>query len=223
MPSSRGALYPVRIRFALTAVGSGAVVASVDSTTLFVSSTAVPRGEWLVGRIGVPVPPGRYLWRVAVQEGEAGLVSPLDTIEVRAESGLALSDLVVGARTANLRWVRSPEDTVFFNPSGGHRVDVPLELFYEVLGVPSGERYRTEIRVTRPGGLGPIGRILGGGGAAITIRFEDQGVGTRIPILRTLDIRRLRPGTYTLEVTVEQGGQKVRRRSPFQVVGAPQP
>ena len=221
--SSRGTLYPVRIRFSLTDVVTGRVVASVDSTSLFVSSGNVPRGEWLVGRIGVVAPPGRYLWRVAVQEGEAGRVSPPDTVEVAAESHLALSDLVLGARTANLRWLRSAEDTVFFNPSGGHRADVPLELFYEVLGIPVGEHYKTEIKVSRPGGLGPIGRILGGRGSAISVKFEDEARSTRIADQRTLDLSRLRPGNYTLQVTLEQGGKKVRRRAPFQVVGAPSP
>ena len=221
--SSRGTLYPVRIRFSLTDIVTGRVVAAVDSTTLFVSSGDVPRGEWLVGRIGVAAPPGRYLWRVAVQEGEAGRVSPPDTVEVAAGSQLALSDLVLGARTANLRWLRSAEDTVFFNPSGGHRVNVPLELFYEVLGIPVGEHYKTEIKVSRPGVLGPIGRLLGGGGGSISVKFEDEARATRIADQRTLDLSRLRPGNYTLQVTVEQGGKKVRRRAPFQVVGAPSP
>ncbi|MEO7334703.1 MAG: GWxTD domain-containing protein [Gemmatimonadales bacterium] len=221
--SSRGTLYPVRIRFALTEVGTGRIIATVDSTTLFVSNAAVPRGEWLVGRIAVVAPPGRYLWRVAVQEGEAGLVSPPDTVEVGSAAQLGLSDLVLGARNANLRWSRSVADTVFFNPSGGHRADVPLELFFEVLGVPSGEHYRSEIKVSRPGGLGPIGRIFGGGGSAISVRFDEESHGTRNPIQRTLDIARLRPGSYTLEVTAEQGGRRVRRRSVFQVLGAPSP
>jgi len=221
--SSRGTLYPVRIRFSLTDIATGKVVAAVDSTSLFVSNATVPRGEYLVGRIGVPAPPGRYLWRVAVQEGEAGTVSPPDTVEVAAESHLALSDLVLGARTANLRWLRSAEDTVFFNPSGGHRADVPLELFYEVLGIPVGEHYKTEIKVSRPGGLGPVGRLFGAGGSEISVKFEDESRATRIADTRSLDLSRLKPGNYTLEITVEQGGKKVRRRAPFRVVGPASP
>ena len=221
--SSRGTLYPVRIRFSLTDLRSGRIIASVDSTSLFVSNGAVPRGEWLVGRIGVQAPPGRYIWRVAVQEGEAGRVSPPDTIDVATSTELALSDLVIGARTANLRWLRTSEDTVFFNPSGGHRTGVPLELFYEVLGIPVGEHYRTEIKVSRPGALGPIGRIFGAGGSAISVKFEDESRSTRIAGQRSLDLSRLRPGNYTLQVMVELGGKKVRRRAPFQVVGTPSP
>jgi hypothetical protein len=144
-------------------------------------------------------------------------------VEVGAESRLGVSDLVLGARSTNLKWLRSPEDTVYFNPTGGQRVDTPLELFYEVLGVPEGERYRTEIKVSRPGGLGPVAKLFGGGGAAITIRHEEVAGGTRIPIQQTLDIGRLRPGSYILEVTAEHGGQRVRRRATFQVLGAPSP
>ncbi|MBW8772375.1 MAG: GWxTD domain-containing protein [Gemmatimonadetes bacterium] len=167
--SSRGTMYPVRIRFSLTDIATGRVVASVDSTSLFVS------------------------------------------------------DLVLGARTANLRWLRSAEDTVFFNPSGGHRADVPLELFYEVFGIPVGTHYKTEIKVSHPGGLGPVSRLFGGGGSAISVKFEDESRATRMADTRSLDLSRLKPGNYNLEITVEQGGKKVRRRAPFQVVGAPSP
>ncbi|HVX89426.1 MAG TPA: GWxTD domain-containing protein, partial [Gemmatimonadales bacterium] len=221
--SSRGILYPVRIRFALTDAATGRPVASVDSTTLFVSAAPVPRGEWLVGRIGVPAAPGRYTWRVAVQEGEAGLVSPLDTVVVADESQLAVSDIVLGVTTSNLRWLRSTEDTVYFNPAGGYRPDVPLQLFFEVLGARPGEPYKTEIRVARPGGLGPIGRFFRGSGGGFSIRNEGPASGPRIGVARELNLGRLRGGTYTLEVTVEQGGKKVRRRSQFQVAGSAAP
>ena len=224
--SSRGVLYPVRLRFALVAEGSTRVAASVDSTTLFVSATEVPRGEFLVGRVAVPAPAGRYTWRVALQEGEAGTVSPTGTVEVGDEARFSVSDLVLGAASSNLRWVRGAEDTVYFNPSGGYRPEVPLELFFEILGLAPGAPYRTEIKVTRPGGLGPIGRIFGAGGSAISVRSADEATGPRIAVSRDLDVRRLRPGAYTLEVTVEQGGRKVRRRAPFRVEGPtvpPQP
>jgi len=55
------------------------------------------------------------------------------------------------------------------------------------------------------------------------VKFEDEARSTRIADQRSLDLSRLRAGNYTLQVTVEQGGKKVRRRAPFQVVGAPSP
>jgi GWxTD domain-containing protein len=219
VPSTRGTLYPVRVRFALTDLASGKVVHTTDSTTLFVSAQPVPRGEWLVGRVGVFVPPGRYAWRVAVQEGEAGVLSPPDTVTVIGSTEVAVSDLVVGAQNTNLRWLRTPEDTVFFNPAGSHRADLPLELFFEVGGIPEGESYRTEVRITRPSGWGPIGRLFSGGGS-ISVRFDEPSVGLRAAVQRTIDISRLKPGNYTLEVSVERDGRRIRKRHPFTVVPA---
>ena len=220
--SSRGTMYPIRVRFSLTDLATGQVVSTIDSTTTFVSAQPVPRGEWLVGRIGVWTPPGRYQWRVAVQEGETGILSAPDTVVVVGVRRMALTDLVVGSRSANLRWQRTPEDTVFFNPSATHRSDVPLELFFEVLGIPAGESYRTDVKVTRPSGLGPIGRLVTGGGS-INVRYTEESRGERTPIQRTLDLSRLKAGTYTLDVTIERNGERVRQRATFQVVVPPAP
>jgi tetratricopeptide (TPR) repeat protein len=222
VPSSRGTMYPVRVRFSLTDLATGRVVSTIDSTTTFVSAQPVPRGEWLVGRIGVWAPAGRYQWRVAVQEGEAGILSAPDTVVVVGPRQMALTDLVVGARTANLRWQRTPEDTVFFNPSASQRGDIPLELFFEVVGIPAGESYRTDVKVSRPSGLGPIGRLFTGGGS-INVRYTEESRGERTPIQRTLDLSRLKPGSYTLEVTIERNGERVRQRTSFQVAAPPPP
>jgi hypothetical protein len=69
------------------------------------------------------------------------------------------------------------------------------------------------------GGGGLFKKIFGGGGAAISLKFEEQGafpVGTSH---RTLNLRSLKPGTYTLEVSVDDGqGRMDRRSQEFQVV-----
>jgi hypothetical protein len=154
-----------------------------------------------------------------MQEGEAGVLSPLDTVTVIGSTEVAVSDLVVGSANTNLRWLRTAEDTVFFNPAGSLRADVPLELFYEIGGIPEGEGYRSEVKVSRPSGWGPIGRLFTGGGS-ISVRSEETSPGTRNPVHRTIDISRLRPGNYTLEVTVEREGRRVRKRHSFQIVPA---
>jgi hypothetical protein len=159
---------------------------------------------------------------VAVQEGEAGTLSAPDTITVVGDDRMALTDLVVGARTANLRWQRTPEDTVFFNPSSAQRADIPLELFFEVVGIPAGESYRTDVKVSRPGGLGPISRFFNGGGS-ISVRYTEESQGERTPVQRSLDLSRLKGGTYTLEVTIERNGERVHQRTTFQVVTPPPP
>lgn len=217
VPSTRGPLYPVRVRIAVTALPGGRTAAFVDTTTLFVSGHPVGREEWLVGRVPVPLAPGRYLWHMALQEGEAGARSALDTLVIPDGSALALSDLVLGAPTSGLRWVRAPGDTVWFNPVGALRADVPLQLFYEVLGLRAGEPYRTELRVTKPGGLGFLGRLFGRG-ASLTVRSEDRAPAGRATLQRALDLTRLAPGTYTLELSVAQGDARVRRRATFRVL-----
>ncbi|HSN16166.1 MAG TPA: GWxTD domain-containing protein, partial [Anaeromyxobacteraceae bacterium] len=191
VPSARGLLYPVRVRYALIDLATGKVAASVDTTTTFFSAAGVPKGEWLVGRVPLAVPAGRYVGRVSVQEGGAGMLSAPDTVVVPSRAALDLSDLVLGSRRTNLSWLRTPEDTVLFNPVGTFRADVPLQLFYEVFGVPAGATYRTEIKVIRPRALGPISALFGGGGSAISLRHDDQAYATRMPVLTGLDISRL--------------------------------
>jgi GWxTD domain-containing protein len=218
VPSSRGVLYPVHLRISLIDLATGRLAAGIDTTTMFGAAQPVPRGEWLVGRQELTLPPGRYRWRVALEEGESGVLSSPDTLEVAAPGELGLSDIVLGARHTNLTWLRSAEDTVFFNPVGTFRSGGSLELFYEVLGVPVGEAFRTEVRVSRPGGLRLFGR-----GSAITVRQGGESTGPRSAQAVTLDIGRLRPGTYTLEVTVERDGRQARRRASFTVVAPASP
>jgi GWxTD domain-containing protein len=218
VPSSRGVLYPVHLRISLIDLATGQLAATIDSTTMFGAAQPVPRGEWLVGRQELTLPPGRYRWRVALQEGEAGVLSPPDTLEVATPGQLGLSDIVLGARHTNLTWLRSAEDTVFFNPVGTFRSGGQLELFYEVLGIPAGGAFRTQVRVSRPGGIRLFGR-----GSAISVRQGGESAGPRSAQTVTLDLGRLRPGPYTLEVTVEREGEQVRRRASFTVVAPASP
>ena len=58
-------------------------MASLDTTRHFVAPAPVPDGEHLVGRVAVPVPPGQYQYRLAIQQGEeSGVVLPRDTVRV---------------------------------------------------------------------------------------------------------------------------------------------
>ncbi|HEX6615881.1 MAG TPA: hypothetical protein VF046_06205, partial [Gemmatimonadales bacterium] len=218
---NRGYLYSVRLRF-MAMDERGDVVASVDTTRNFVAQAPVPPMEHLVGRVAVPVEEGSLAYRVALQQGEeAGMVSPIDTVRTspEADTGPALSDLVLGSRTTNLVWEQAPGDTVYFNPLRTYRRGESMRLFYEVLGVPAGERYATQVAVKRgSGGGGILRRIFGGSGAAITVRFEEEATASR-GVQREIALEKLRPGAYTLEVTVtDRAGRKDRRTQQFQVV-----
>ncbi len=218
---NRGFMYTVRLRF-MALDEAGDVVASVDTTRRFLSPREVPAAEHLVGRVAVPVTEGRLTYRLALQQGEdAGMVTPRDSVRAvaRPSAGPSLSDVVLGSRTANLVWEQAPGDTVFFNPLRTYRSGESMRVFYEVLGIAPGERYATQVAVKRgTGNRTLMQKIFGGGGAAITVRFEEEATPSS-GVQREIALEDLKPGMYTLEVTVTDGaGRRDRRQQQFQVV-----
>ena len=198
VPTSRGQVYPVRLRFSVLDA-NGKSVASIDTTRFFLSKTPVPIKEHLVGRAEVNVPPGMHRYRVLVQQGEeAGLILPTDSVLVSSESRLAVSDLVLGRRQNNLGWIAAPEDTVYFNPLETFRRTDEMQLYYEVYGARPGTVLKTDV-VVRKGGSGGL---FGKGGSAISLKFEETAQGDVTRVNRTLDLSRLKAGTYTIGVRV---------------------
>jgi GWxTD domain-containing protein len=219
---TRGYLYSVRVRFVATDY-QGHVVATLDTTRHFVAPAPVPETEHLVGRVAVPVPAGRFEYRLAIQQGEeAGVVLPRDTVRVggAGSSALALSDLVLGNRSSNLVWKPSGGDTVLFNPLRIYKRSDEMQLYYEVGGLQPGTPYEVKLAVKKEGGGGGLFRkVFGGGGAALTLKFDAQATAPLESAHRGLQLDRLKPGNYVLEVTVADAeGRKDQRRQPFQVV-----
>ncbi len=219
---TRGYLYSVRVRFVATD-RLDRVVASLDTTRHFVAPAPVPDGEHLVGRVSVPLPPGRFNYRLAIQQGEeAGILLPTDTIRVGrpTSTSLALSDLVLGSRNTNLFWRRTAEDTVAFNPLRTFKKKEDMELYYEVEGLSAGTEYTVRIVVRRQGGGGGLLRkVFGGGSAQISLKFEETASFPITSTSRSLKLDKLKPGNYTLEVSVEDdSGRSDKRVRPFQVV-----
>jgi hypothetical protein len=219
---TRGYLYSVRVRFVATD-RLDRVVASLDSTRHFVAPAPVPDGEHLVGLVSVPVPPGKFNYRLAIQQGEeAGILLPTDTIRVGrpTATALALSDLVLGSRSTNLFWRRTAEDTVVFNPLRTFKKKDGMELYYEVEGLSAGTEYTVRIAVRKQGGGGGLlKKVFGGGSAQISLKFEESASFPVTSTSRSLKLDKLKPGNYTLEVTVEDDqGRSDKRLQPFQVV-----
>jgi GWxTD domain-containing protein len=221
---TRGYLYSVRVRFVATdAVGH--VVSSLDTTRHFVAPAPVPPNEHLVGRVGATVSPGILQYRLAIQQGEgSGITLPRDSVRVGPviPPSLSLSDLVLGSRTANLSWRRSPEDTVLLNPLRTYRRSDEMELYYELDGlrpIP----YTIELEVRKKGsGGGLFKKIFGGGGAALRLKFDEQATTPSAATHRTLQLSRLKPGNYVLVLLVtDADGRKDRRSQEFQVVEDP--
>jgi GWxTD domain-containing protein len=219
---TRGYLYSVRVRFVATD-RAGRVVASLDSTRHFVAPGPVPSSEHLVGRVSVPVPPGQFEYRLAIQQGEeSGVVLPRDTVRIGqpTASTIALSDLVLGSRSSNLLWHRTADDTVMFNPLRTFKRSEDMELYYEVQGMESGSPYTVRVAVRRQGGGGGLFRkIFGGGSAALSLKFDAHASALVESAHRTLKLEGLKPGNYKLEVLLTDGaGRKDQREQEFQVV-----
>ena len=201
----------------------GKVAASIDTTRHFVAPAPVPDGEHLVGRVSVPIHPGLFHYRLAVQQGEeSGILLPTDTVRVGqpTSASLALSDLVLGSRTTNLFWLRTPADTVVFNPLRVYKRNEEMQLYYEVEGLSAGTQYTVRIAVRKQGGGGGIFRkVFGGGGAQISLKFDERASFPVTSTTRTLKLDKLKPGNYTLEVEVEDAQKRSDKRAQeFQVV-----
>jgi hypothetical protein len=187
-----------------------------------VAPERVPAHEHLVGRVGTTVPAGSLRYRLAIQQGdEAGVTLPRDSVRVggTTPSALGLSDLVLGARSANLTWRRTPDDTVIFNPLRTYKRSEEMELYYEIEGLRP-TPYTVELEVRRKGSGGGIFRkIFGGGGAAIRLKFQQQATTPTVSTHRSLKLDRLKPGNYVLALTVvDAEGRKDHRFREFQVV-----
>jgi GWxTD domain-containing protein len=218
---TRGYLYSVRLRFVATDE-RGRVVSSLDTTRHFVAPAPVPPTEHLVGRVSTTVVPGSLHYRLALQQGEAaGVTLPRDSVRVgpTAPSSLSLSDLALGSRDANLSWRRTPDDTVLLNPLRTYRRSEEMELYYEIDGLQP-TPYTVELAVKKKGGGGGLfHKIFGGGGAAIRLKFQEQATTPQVSTHRSLQLSRLKPGDYVLEVmVVDAAGRKDRRTQEFQVV-----
>ena len=140
--------YGVRVR--LTALdGAGHAVASCDTTVAFELDRALARGQYLIGRVELPLPPGTWEWRAALSQGaDAGVVLPRDSVRVGAPGpALALSDLALGIRAASARWFPTPADTVLLTPFNLFLKGSEVELYYEAGGARAGTSYRHEIAV----------------------------------------------------------------------------
>ncbi len=214
--TARGQVYPVRLRFvAFDSVGHA--LASIDTTRFFLSRGPVPASEHLVGRAQVHVPPGVHRYRVLLQQGEdVGLVQPTDTVRVAKSPYLAVSDLVLGRRHSNLQWIATPEDTVYINPLETFHRTEDMQLYYEIYGAAAGTVLKTEVTVRKGSGGGGL---FGGGGRALSLKFEEPSQGDVDRLLREVSIAKLKAGTYTIEVKVTRpDGYTDRRSQQFVVV-----
>ncbi|HYC33558.1 MAG TPA: GWxTD domain-containing protein [Gemmatimonadales bacterium] len=209
---------PLRIRLVGLDEG-GRPVASAD-TSIAVGRPGRERGRWLLGRVEVPLSAGTYTWRAAVQQGDsAGTVLPLDSVRVADRGGPAvLSDLALGARSASTAWEPVPGDTVLLTPFDLFRAGAEAELYYELAGATPGASYRHEIAVYRVKGDddGEVERR-----PVVSLGFDEPARAALVRSHRTLQLARLKPGRYVVEVRLRgAGAESEARRRAFSIVRA---
>ncbi len=150
-PVAGGVEYSVRVR--LVALDrQGRSVATLDTTLVIRHQRQLTKNEWLVGRAEVILPPGRWSYRAALQQGDsAGVVLPQGSVRVSnsEEPSLELSDIALGSPGRAVSWITEGADTVLLAPSSLFRKGSEVELYYEARGATPGLVYRHEITVLR--------------------------------------------------------------------------
>jgi GWxTD domain-containing protein len=177
---------------------AGRPVIFADTTTVITLPPGAAGRYDMVGRVSLPLDPGRYRYRVALQVGDSiGRVLPTDSLLVGRFDGdsLVLSDLALGIRGRSAVWSPTPGDTAYFAPAVAFRPAEPVELYYEIYGLGAGDNY--ESRLTIRQGRRRLSTTAGEGSAS-------DGV-TRAT--RTVSMASLKPGRYTLELEVRSGGR----------------
>ena len=217
--SERGLLYPIRLR--LSALDrTGRPVVTIDTTRVFFARAAVPKDQYLVGALQVPVVPGWIRYRVGLEQGpDNGVMLPPDTMVVGDFSGrhLEISDLILGARSAHLTWRPDDADTVWFNPTQQFSRKETMELYNEIHGILPQSTYKTEVRVFKEGS-GKLLGIFGSKKPAIRLAFDDVASGETTPVRRGIALDRLSPGRYWIEVAIkDEVGSSRASRSAFDV------
>jgi GWxTD domain-containing protein len=211
-----GPSYRVRVR-AVAIDQNGRPSANADTTIVFRPPAPLGPSQYLIGRVEIPLPPGRWIWRAALQLGDSlGVVLPRDSARVSEPDGtLGLSDLALGVRGASARWEPTPLDTVLLTPFDLFREGSEVELYYEASGATAGARYRHEITVFRVKGEPGVAERR----PVVTLGFDERATESWLRAHRVLQLARLKPGRYLLEVRVVGPGEPpVARRREFRVV-----
>jgi GWxTD domain-containing protein len=151
-----GVVYPVRVGFvALDSTGS--IVAAVDSITRIEPGDRIAANRSLVGRIGVPVRPGRLTVQGAVQYGDrAGTAFGVDSVEVPSPGSglLALGDVLVGSRRQRLTVPFGDGSDFPVSPGGIVHRSEGLELAVELFGLEADQSAKIKVLIAPDDGPG---------------------------------------------------------------------
>ncbi|HEU5219524.1 MAG TPA: GWxTD domain-containing protein, partial [Gemmatimonadales bacterium] len=221
-----GFVYPVRVRFvALDTAGN--IVAAVDTTTRIEPGDRIAANRNLVGRIAVPVRPGRLMVQAAIQYGnEAGSAFGVDSITVPSPGAgvLALGDLLVGTRLGRIEVPLGDGTRIGLTPGGVLRRSEGVDLALEVFGLAPGGAADVRVLVSPREADG-----IGNGAARqwrpfpadrAVARITRRSGGDAIARWRaTLPLAKLKAGSWSVMVVVtDSSGHVARREAPLTVL-----
>jgi hypothetical protein len=118
-------------------------------------------------------------------------------------SGHSLCASALGAKNA-----KTPKFVVLMEPIGSAAVGSDLEIRYDVCGLPSGSDYRGRVEITqrvvtkkKKGSPKP---------KSLAVNFKDESDGLATSKEEEVELRNLKPGAYTLQLTVvdKQGRER---------------
>lgn len=210
-PAAGPVVYPVRMRLSVMHRGTNELVTGVDTLRNFIAPAPIPPDGALLGRLPVRIPPGDYTVTVALETPSRGVQFPREDVHVAAAAGqqLDLSDLALGVRSVRLPWQTPRGDSVWINPLRQFNSGEPMQLYFEVAGIAAGARYQAALTIYRAGEQRPQLRLA----------FSATAAAKPDAVQRQVDIGRLKPGSYQLQVTVSTvSGQQATRRREFTVV-----
>jgi hypothetical protein len=201
-------VWPIRLQLSAWRTSDGARV-DLDTLRTFGANRAAP-GALLSGLLELPLDNGT--WHVAVvarQPGDSssGAYALRRNLVVGGTQALTLSDVVTG-REGQLTW-RAPDGPFPVNTLGTWVAGGTVEVWYEIRGLLAGQDYRTTIEVI------PTEQRLG---EPIRVATTDGAASSTTQVRKAIGLERLRPGTYRLVVTVEQGDHRATREQDVLIV-----
>jgi GWxTD domain-containing protein len=222
-----GFVYPVRLRFVALDL-QGEVVAAIDTVTRIALGAPVPPNRSLLGRVAVPVRPGRLLSHAAVQYGEhAGTAFAVDTVAVPApgEDELALGDLVVGAPRGKLIIPLGERAQVALSPGGVVHKSDGADVGVEIFGLEPGAQVQLKVLIA------PLDSVPRQDPVLRWRPFPDRlgevkvtramGAGPIVPWHAQLPLKNLKAGSWLLAVVVTDLAGRTARREARLVVETP--
>jgi len=211
-----GVVYPIRMRVALLD-STGALVTQIDTTRGFVASAPLRPGQFLLGQLPIRVAPGTYRVRVALEADRRGTLTPSTVVTIAdpTRGRPTLSDLSIGERSVGILWRAPTADTAWTDPRHAFARGREMQLYFEADGLTPGSPYTVDLAIDRQD---RSAQTCTGLGAMLTLRFDQRASDGVNRFQRSVSLRRLEPGAYTLGVTITStDGQTARRCRTFRI------